>query len=134
MEEMTATLPHFNLADQFIGFSGSSGPSQFTLFGSDTVCSAASISVLLEEELSGLPVSRSTSLSTSELVGDICSLAAASILSEAEDVAVPWVDVVFSGSEDCRTSGVEIRAVTGNVDGGVTGTVEVASGCLGGAH
>lgn len=135
MEAMTATLPHFNLADQFIGFCGSSEPSQFTMFGSDTACSAASTSVLLDEELRRLPASRSTSLSSSALVGDVCSLADVCIVSGVEDVAVQRrVDVIISWSGDCRTSGAEIGAVAGDVDGDIMGTVGVISECLGGDH
>lgn len=124
IEEMTATLPRLNLADQFIGFCGSSGPSQLTTFGSRSACSVVSISILLEEELRLSSPSRSISLSSHELAGGVCLLATECIASGAEDVSASGrVDMVVSGSDDCRTSAAVTGAVSGNVDGGITGAV-----------
>ena len=63
MEAMTAMLPHFFFSGQFVGFSGSSGPSQSTQFGSISPagCASASASFLLDVELLVL-ASRSSSL------------------------------------------------------------------------
>lgn len=68
MDEMTATLAHFNLSDQFMGFLGSSGPSQSTIFGSTSVLVVSS-SFLSESSLRW-PASRSISFSKLELAGD----------------------------------------------------------------
>ena len=68
MEEMTATLAHFNFSDQFTGLLRSSGPSQSTIFGSTSVL-VPSGSFLSESSLRW-PASRSISFSNSELASD----------------------------------------------------------------
>ncbi len=68
MDEITATLAHFNFSDQFMGLLGSSGPSQSTIFGSASVF-VVSCSIFSESSLRW-PASRSTSFSKLELGGD----------------------------------------------------------------
>ena len=68
MDEMTATLAHFNFSDQFMGFWGSSGPSQSTMFGFTSLF-VISGSLLLDSSLRW-PASRSISFSKLELAGD----------------------------------------------------------------
>ena len=68
MDEMTATLAHFNFSDQFTGFLGSSGPSQSTMSGSTSLC-IVSGSFLSDSSLRW-PASKSISFSKLELAGD----------------------------------------------------------------
>ena len=58
IKDMTATLPNFKASSQLMGFSGSSGPSHQTMFGSGGSTAGISVSVWLVEELFW-PVSRS---------------------------------------------------------------------------
>ena len=67
MAAITATLAHFIFSGQFMGFLGSSGPSQSTMFVS-TSCLFASGSCLSESSLPW-PASISISLSKLELAG-----------------------------------------------------------------
>lgn len=110
MEEMTATLPHLSFSDQFMGFAGSSGPSQSTMLGSDPACCVSS-SFLLDDELR-VPASRSVftvSFSRSEL--------AFGGASDIEDMlpASSVVEGSFSRCNDDET-GVEASAGVGAED------------------
>lgn len=113
---MTATLAHFNFSDQFIGFWGSSGPSQSTIFGSTSVF-VVSGSFLSESSL-GWPASRSISFSKLELAGDPFSFGIGTVEAGT-----------FSGSllldtwgiEDVATSGADSSTFSGSVDGVATG-------------
>ena len=100
MDEMTATLAHFNLSDQLIGFLGSSGPSQSTTSGS-TSGFVVSGSFLSESSLRW-PASRSISFSKSELAGDRFPF------------GTGYVEVgIFSGSVLWAPSGVEDVVASG---------------------
>lgn len=104
MEEMTATLPHLSFSDQFMGFAGSSGPSQSTMFGSDPACCVSS-SFLLDDEL-GVPASRSVStvsFSRSEL--------AFGGASDIEDM-LPASGVVEESFSGCDDDGTAVEAIT----------------------
>ncbi len=77
MDEMTAILPHFSRTGQFIGFWGSSGPAQSTMFVFGAGYSVVT-ALLLEDMLRRCPVSRSGSFSGSELTGEQFSFTGAS--------------------------------------------------------
>ncbi len=78
MVAMTATFAHFSLSDQFMGFLGSSGPSQSTMFGFNTSALVVSSSFLSESSLRW-PASRSISFSRLKLAGDPFPFATGSV-------------------------------------------------------
>ena len=135
---MTATLAHFNFSDQFMGFWGSSGPSQSTIFGSTSIF-VVSGSFLSESSL-GWPASRSISFSKLELVGDPFPFGAEAVeagtFSESVPLATSGVeDVVtsgagrspFSGSIDDLASGAECGAVSWTDTGSASSFVDVVA-------
>ena len=97
-DEMTATLAHFSFSDQFMGFFGSSGPSQSTMFGS-TSCFVVSDSFLSEPSLRW-PASRSISFSKLELAGDPPPFGAGTVEVGIFSGSVPWA---ASGIDDVAT-------------------------------
>ena len=112
MDEMTATLPHFNPPAQLYGLLGSSGPSQPTMLGSTSVWSVPG-SFLLDEE-PRWAASRSMSSSRLELADDLFSFS-----SDVEEAAGGVEDLVASGSTDVSFSG----SVDDNNCSGVEGAV-----------
>ena len=109
MDAMTATLAHFSFSDQFMGFWGSSGPSQSTIFGSASVF-IVSGSFLSESSLRW-PASRSISFSKLEPAGDAFPFGTGNA-----EIGT------FSGSVLLAASGAESNAFFGSVDGAASGT------------
>ena len=115
IDAMTATLAHFKFSDQLIGFLGSSGPSQSTMFGSASALVVPG-SCFLESSLAW-PASRSIFSSKLALLGDPFPFAG------------PVEAGFFSGSvllasrgiEDVASSGAGARLASASVDNFASG-------------
>lgn len=132
--EMTATLPHFRRAGQFIGLRRSSGPAQSTVLESGIGGSGVT-AVLLDEMLSRVPNSRSASFSSLELVGDVFSVSGTTF-SFAGDVAGSGrVAVAFLDCDNDCTSGAEAAARSDCPCFLISGAIgDTTSGCVEGDH
>ena len=115
MLAIIAILPHFLLSFQFIGFWGSSGPSQSTTFESGNGCSVktSALPLLPDDELCLRPDSRSTSFSRSELAGDVSTSIAVSFSCRVVD-GNDFLSGVF---EDCTSGDIVEVDVGGGCDG-----------------
>ena len=133
IDAMTATLAHFKFSDQLIGFFGSSGPSQSTMFGSASAVVQGSC--FLESSLAW-PASRSIFSSKLALLGDPFPFAGpvkAGFFSGSVLLATRGIEDVASSEAGARlafasvdkfASGEENRAVSEPGAGTASGFVE----------